>query len=76
MCKHILYQTCIKVGKFGRRVYTKPRKWKWLAKMDAILYCLCEMRETKVFLIGIKKGTYYRHGTFIEVSPGIIQATN
>ena len=67
------YQACIKVGKLGRRIYTKPRKWKWLASMDANFYCMCEMRETKVFIIGIKDGAYYNYGTYVETSPGLLK---
>ena len=74
MCKCVLYQTCIKVGKFGIRIYTKPRRWKWLAMMDVILYCLCKMRETESFLLVIKEGDSYRYGKYMESSSGIVDS--
>lgn len=42
----IKWQAEIDVGLFGRKVYTSKYRWKWLARLNADLYCACEMRVT------------------------------
>lgn len=45
------WKAIIKVGLFGRVVETSPRRWRWLAKLEADFYCLCEMRQTEYRLV-------------------------
>lgn len=41
-----MWRAVIHVGLFGRIVKTPLRRWRWLTRIDADLYCICEMRVT------------------------------
>ena len=47
------WQAIIKVGLFGRTVKTGLYRWRWMARMAADCYCLCEMRQTEYRMLRI-----------------------
>ena len=67
------YQAKIKVGLFGRFVYFKPRKWKWMAEQDAKWYCFFESRHTEYEIISIKSKNKYLYGPYLLHSDGYLQ---
>lgn len=61
-----MWQAIINVGRFGRQIHLPPRKWKWLASLNANWVCLCEIRDTRTKIRKISPSDTYKVGVFLK----------
>ena len=60
------YQAIVYIGRLGREVYTKPRRWKWLVRNDAEWRMMWSARPSFYRIVEVtgdnyKLGEYIRH---------------
>jgi len=53
-----MWHAVIRIGCFGRVVETTPRRWRWLVRLEADLYCMGCLRETSYEIKACEKSDY------------------